>query len=510
MPRLVFSADDGFSGRELWTTDGTPEGTLPLADLWPGGGPGNPIALTPLGDGRAVFVATDPVHGTEPWVTDGTPGGTSLLLDINQATSGFASSNPFFLAMLDEGRALLVAEDFVHSIEPWVTDGTAAGTRVLEMAPGLAMSYVAGPFLPLGDGRALYSGGDAIHGTELWVTDGTAAGTHLVQDINPGASGGYPGSYHLPSGMISLGDGRALFSAEDGFHGRELWISDGTDGGTRLLADLWPDSGTLFPASSGPDNFAALGDGRVLFSASDPAHGNELWISDGTAGNTLLVADLWPGTATAYPGADTIMNSSRPDDLLPLGNGLALFSADDGVHGREFWITDGSAAGTRLVADIWPGGGPANPGGIPASPYPPSAAPSGQGGMLALGDGRALFSATDPLHGTELWITDGTTGGTRLVKDINGGMQGFASSTPSQFAALGDGRVVFTADDGIHGAEAWITDGTGAGTHLLRDIHPGATASAAAGYLLLSSDPGEDTTAGCRQPCQHTCDAWLA
>ncbi len=198
--------------------------------------------------------------------------------------------------------------------------------------------------------------------------------------------------------------------------------------------------------------------------------------------------------------------SGRADDLLPLGNGVALFSADDGVHGREFWITDGSAAGTRLVADIWPGGGPANPGGIPASPYPPSAAPGGQGGMLALGDGRALFSATDPLHGTELWITDGTAGGTWLVKDINGATQGFASSTPSQFAALGDGRVVFTADDGILGAEAWITDGTGAGTHLLRDIHPGATASAAAGYLLLSSDSGEDPTAGCRQPCQHTCD----
>jgi ELWxxDGT repeat protein len=116
---------------------------------------------------------------------------------------------------------------------------------------------------------------------------------------------------------------------------------------------------------------------------------------------------------------------------------------------------------------------------------------------------RLVFSADDGFSGRELWTTDGTF----PLGDLwpGGGSLFPASSGSDIFAALDDGRVLFTADQGLHGADAWIIDGTGAGIHLLRDIHPGATA----GYLLLSSDPGEDATAGCREPCQHACDAWL-
>jgi ELWxxDGT repeat protein len=363
---------------------------------------------------------------------------------------------------------------------------------LLELAPGNVSSYVSGSFLSLGDGRALFGASVGGEGAELWVTDGTSGGTHLVKDINPGPGGSYPGSYGS-SGMVSLGDGRALFGADDGIHGRELWISDGTEAGTTLLADLapgtisyYPGSGD-YPASSSPSNFTALGQGRILFTASDPEHGNELWFTNGTAAGTHLVVDLWPGSNLPYSGANATANSSNPSQILPLGNGLALVSADDGVHGREFWVTDGTAEGTSLLADIWPGGGSGNPGGGTSyyGPYPPYGPSSGPGGSLALGNCTALFSATDPLHGTELWITDGTTDGTRLLEDINRNVQGFASSTPSYFAALEDGRVIFTADDGVNGTEPWVTDGTSAGTHLLSNIYPGATGSGAQGYLLL-------------------------
>src|SRR4051812_29222041 len=186
MAQLVFVADDGFNGRGLWTTDGTARGTDLLADLWPGGGPGNPANLVRLDDGHAIFAATDPEHGSEPWITDGTAAGTHLILDINAAQSGFGGSNPSNFTPLGDGRALFVANDPIHGNEPWVTDGTAAGTHVLELAPGNAGSYVSGPFLPLGDGRALFAASGGSEGNELWVTDGTGGGTRLVKDIYPG------------------------------------------------------------------------------------------------------------------------------------------------------------------------------------------------------------------------------------------------------------------------------------------------------------------------------------
>jgi ELWxxDGT repeat protein len=481
-----------------------------LVDAWPGGGSGNPSSLTPLGDGRAVFAATDPVHNAEPWVTDGTAAGTRLVLDVNADNSGFGASYPGGFAPLGDGRALFAASDPEHGNEPWVTDGTPEGTRLLETTPGPDGSYLSGAFVALGDGRALFGMSDPDRGSELWVTDGTQGGTALVADINPGPNGSFPGAPSgAPPAMFPLGDGRAVFAAEDGANGRELWVSDGTAAGTYLLADLWP--GTFnpypgsgdYPGSSSPSNFVALGPGRILFTASDGDRGTELWITDGTADGTRIVADLWAGTTIPYPGASPTAAGSRPGSILALGDGRAVFAAEDGEHGRELWITDGTEAGTRLVADLWEGGGSGNPGGVsysyPPPPYGPPygppggpGGPSGPGGIFALGDGRALFSGTDPLRGTELWITDGTPAGTRLVEDINSNAQGFASSVPSHFAALDDGRVVFAADDGANGVEPWITDGTAEGTRLLHDINPGAAGSGASGFARVSGAPAAE------------------
>jgi ELWxxDGT repeat protein len=393
MTTLVFSADDGSNGRELWTTDGAAAGTRLLVDAWPGGGSGNPSSLTPLGDGRAVFAATDPVHNAEPWVTDGTAAGTRLVLDVNADNSGFGASYPGGFAPLGDGRALFAASDPEHGNEPWVTDGTPEGTRLLETTPGPDGSYLSGAFVALGDGRALFGMSDPDRGSELWVTDGTQGGTALVADINPGPNGSFPGAPSgAPPAMFPLGDGRAVFAAEDGEHGRELWITDGTEAGTRLVADLWEGGGSGNP-------------GGVSYSYPPPPYGP------------------------------------------PYG----------------------------------PPGGPGGPSG-----------PSGPGGIFALGDGRALFSGTDPLRGTELWITDGTPAGTRLVEDINSNAQGFASSVPSHFAALDDGRVVFAADDGANGVEPWITDGTAEGTRLLHDINPGAAGSGASGFARVSGAPAAE------------------
>lgn len=97
----------------------------------------------------------------------------------------------------------------------------------------------------------------------------------------------------------------------------------------------------------------------------------------------------------------------------------------------------------------------------------------------AMEDGRALFAATDATRGEELWITDGTAGGTTLLKDI---WVGSGNSNPRGFAAIGDSHFLFTATDATHGEEVWLTDGTNSGTVMLKDIVPGVDSSYPVGF----------------------------
>jgi ELWxxDGT repeat protein len=133
-------------------------------------------------------------------------------------------------------------------------------------------------------------------------------------------------------------------------------------------------------------------------------------------------------------------------------SGLVL-AADDGVHGRELWRSDGTAAGTVLLRDITPG-----------------AAGSGIDGFEVAG-GRVFFSADDGAHGFELWQTDGTEAGTRMVQDL--APEG-ASSYPRALTAADD-RLFFTADDGTTGEELWVLPLTGP------PCQPSATALCLAG-----------------------------
>src|SRR6185503_14717569 len=83
--------------------------------------------------------------------------------------------------------------------------------------------------------------------------------------------------------------------------------------------------------------------------------------------------------------------------------------------------------------------------------------------------GNVLYlSAQDATHGAELWRTNGTPAGTRLVKDIN---HGAGNSLPANMTGLGP-KLIFTADDGKHGLEVWRSDGTATGTILLKDVNP--------------------------------------
>ena len=161
-------------------------------------------------------------------------------------------------------------------------------------------------YLTLNDGRT---------GTELWATDGTAATTRQVADILPGAAGSNP------AGLIAF-DGQLYFSASTGT-GPRLFSSRGTAGSTAPVASA--------SALSNPRQFTVVGT-RLFFTATDPAHGDELWAIDRSGAAPRLVRDIRRGPEDAGIGQLTVA-------------GAALyFVASDGVHGAEVWRTDGTTA----------------------------------------------------------------------------------------------------------------------------------------------------------------------
>lgn len=257
----------------------------------------------------------------------------------------------------------------------------------------------------------------------------------LVKDIHPGA-----GSAQIQE-IIRLGP-NILLNANDGVNGHELWISDGTTGGTSLVKDIL---GGV--ASSDPSNFVKMG-GNVYFRADHPSYGIELWRTDGTFSGTTLVKDVNPGT-------DDGVYTSITFDIVE-SNGLLFLTLDDGVHGRELHVSNGTAAGTTRLLDTYVGayGGDAQE----ITPFGTGILFSTYEYDLGLGTGT----------GRELWFSDGTIAGTYMIKDI---YPGFASSNPQDFFLVGS-KALFSADDGTNGRELWITDGTPGGTHMLKDINP--------------------------------------
>ena len=156
---------------------------------------------------------------------------------------------------------------------------------------------------------------------------------------------------------------------------------------------------------------------------------------------------------------------TAPSDLTDV-NGTLFFTADNQVYGRELWKTDGTDAGTVLVKDIALGsdGGEGEGGG--SSEAPRSSAPQN----LTNVNGTLFFTADDNIHGYEIWKSDGTEAGTVMVKDIVSGSSG---SNPYQLTDV-NGTLFFTANDGVHGFELWMSDGTEAGTVMVKDIVPGS------------------------------------
>ena len=259
------------------------------------------VVGTPLKGYKAFFAATDSDHGEELWVTDGTKAGTHMVKDIVPGTHG---SNPSYLGRLND-KALFSAFTNENGQETWVSDGTEEGTFML------ADTYLVGDgdpkgFMQINETQAVFSATsdesaeyDPDNGIQqwVWITDGTVEGTKFVKDIKVDNPGKENTNLNYPYVRV----GRKVFfkgDLPDGNYGTELCVTDGTPNGTFLVKDINTEANTDHPGytrDSAIDNLENYNNKKAVFKAWTMDYGNEPWASDGTEAGTYMIADTNPG-----------------------------------------------------------------------------------------------------------------------------------------------------------------------------------------------------------------------
>ncbi len=337
-----------------------------------------------------------------------------------------------------------------------------------------------------------FSATDGTQGRELWATDGTTAGTRLVRDIRPGNAGSTPRSLTKVGKLL-------YFSADDGTHGRELWVSDGTREGTHMVRDL-------VPGAKGSSEFqiTSLG-GTACFSRLY----EDLWRTDGTSASTRLIR--------TFKGIDLIGSAAMGSKLY--------FDADGAL-----WKTNGSSAGTKRISARWldasrltrfgrhlffwgmfygpdaPSCGPGDTGCL-VPPYlwwsdGTWAGTKQLGTIIAFDEfavlGKAIyFNGQAPGSGVRLYRSDGTKAGTGKVVPRVRPLPGMQTRA---------GRIWMTTTSASlpWRDELWVSDGTAAGTALVTGGNADWFTSdddrlesiGLDGRLWFAAGPGEDAGTG--------------
>ena len=390
---------------------------------------------------------------TQLWVTNGTQAGTRRVEDFSTVSP---LSVPLNLTDAD-GTLFFTLEGADGLEELWQSNGTSQGTSLVkDLGTSALYSGYAGYLTSLEaiGGTVYFTAYDTTHGAELWETNGTSQGTQLVKDINPGPAGSDP------QGFVEFDD-QLDFAAHDGSSPQqnELWTSNGTAGGTAMVASFSPGitqgSSSLTPGST---DFATLGS-ELLLPLEDGIHGPELWATDGTSAGTVLLAPVNP-RAIAVLGSDAYFIGSRPTSL-----GL--------------WVTDGTAAGTTEILDL--------------SKYEDPSSFFVTPSLVASG-GKLYFTTSDGGGGVDLWTSSGTAAGTSVVKDFTPPSGQSLSNVSIGYLTAFNGELAFLANDGTHGTQLWVSNGTGTGTQMVTDVsssgQPPSDPTAAGGSLyFFAPDP---------------------
>lgn len=462
--QLLFTTTDDTLDRELWTSDGTPAGTVEVLDINPATEDANVTDLIPIGN-DIFFVADDGINGEAIWRADTVNETVELFEDITDSSTDeiskltlfgnqndrivfynntFGSAGGVFVTdgvndpaliadfrpveLDEEGTLFVTTETDIFFVAPFNgvnklfrSDGNATAT-VVEAGAGQPDYSNPSNLTAYGTSTVdLYFSADGVGiGNELYVTvfqppQGPGGGSTVVQPLggnaqntgNGGADSSFPQELTVSAGTL-------FFTADTG-GGRELYERDGN--GVRIVDDLRASGG------SDPRNLTDV-DGVLYFSANNGSDGFEPYRTTGP-GATIQIADINPGSA-----------SSHPDEFFSAIGGQVFFAADDGTNGTELWKTNGTQGNATLVADIRPGSGSSDP-------------------QLIYDTGtRLIFSAEGSDNDRELWSTDGVSI-TLQVADINAG-DSFGSD-PGDIVELDD-VLYFPATSNLLGRELYTLE----------------------------------------------------
>jgi len=446
------------SNSQLWKTNGTDAGTQLIKDNFTSYYDWNMKSL----NGYLLFYAADSStsNNTVLWRSNGTTAGTITLKDSNgnyisnarlHATSSTlyvifddklyksdtnsdtltllasAPNNSSFYTMEHIGETLYFILQSSTNTEIWSSNGTSATTSSLLSINNIIQQTYSRSVEQLinVNGTLFFTANDSTYGYELWKSDLTQNGTAVIKNIHKGAFSAYP--LNLMSFRNEL-----YFTAYSPQYNREIWKSDGTNEGTILLKNI---NDHAYESSLDSDTLLFEHNDRTYFVADDGIHGEEIWVSDGSTEGTYILKDIAVGATD-----NDIRNFTSFKNLL-------YFTAEDTEHGRELWKTDGTTAGTLLVKDIYPG---------PNNSYAHD--------FVLLNDSLYFYANTP--NGTKLFISDGTDAGTYPLDQSNGD-----TLKNIRYLNLVNDKLYFQASGSDGDVEPYVSDGTTAGTHLVKNIN---------------------------------------
>jgi ELWxxDGT repeat protein len=213
----LYFAADGFdvsanSARaDLWKTDGTWQGTVPVADVFPGSSY-LPSDLTNV-NGTLTFLSGDGTHGQQIWQSDGTSAGTVMVTDLPGGVTAFADENGTLLAFSPDPR---------YGLSLWSINGAlqdATLISVLDSATGGANSpFAAASNVTEAGNRLFFTVVNSSSQGAFWTSDGTTPGTSTLDSYAVPPSSGVFSNNPLPPAqrvfttqlMASAGVGASL------------------------------------------------------------------------------------------------------------------------------------------------------------------------------------------------------------------------------------------------------------------------------------------------------------
>lgn len=311
----------------VWSSDGTPAGTHLVRSV--GERRWLEVAGTP---GRAFYTLLDDRGRAQVWASDGTATGTRALVPPTVPGGRVSALRP-----LGERIAFFSEDNRGRGAELWLSGGTPGTTaRVTDLPGAASLDDLFPAELAQVGGALIFPRRRADGKIELWSTTGRRRSTRLLERLDEPEAGETPADPHL----VAIGE-ELLFTLGD----LELWATDGSPGGARLLRDFGP-LGVGFGAEP-----RRVG-GSLLFRGSTPGAGAEVWTSDGTAEGTLPLTSFAPGNPFGLNGFLAT--------VAPLADHFVL-AASDGVHGLEPWLTGDVPGDERMILDIARGPAPAQP-----------------------------------------------------------------------------------------------------------------------------------------------------